>query len=156
MKVICDQQHSSIIEHIYSPFKNQDSPHNSKHLFDIYSLTHIFWCMALAFTFLGRLSPKQIWIIALVLSIMFEIYENSPTQIEKYRRIETNSQGSSSYRGDTVINLIGDIITNMIGVYLALNLPIYSVIMILVGLFIRITQVLGVKYWTETFQFIFM
>jgi VanZ family protein len=158
MKVICDQQHSSVIEHIYSPFKNQDSPHNSKHLFDIYSLTHIFWCMALSlmsFTFL-RLSSKQIWVITVILSIMFEIHENSPPQIEKYIRIEVNSQGRSSYRGDTYINLIGDIISNMIGVYLALNLSIHSVIMILFGLFIRITQVLGVKYWTEMFQFVFM
>lgn len=40
--IICDQEHKNWYEHIYAPY-SINSPHNSKHMFDIYSLTHIFF-----------------------------------------------------------------------------------------------------------------
>ena len=85
---------------------------------------------------------------------LFEIHENLPEQIIKYRRIEVDSSGKSSYRGDSLINLIGDIIGNVIGIYLALTLGNSITTIILIILFLVITNVVGLSYWVEFLEFI--
>lgn len=151
---ICDQPHKHWYEYIYnSHYVN--SPHNSKHLFDIYTLSHIFWGALL--TLVGRTifnNSIYVPIGVFILTTYFEIHENIKDQIVKYRRIEIDSNGTSSYRGDALINSIGDIIGNVIGIYLVLSLPFSIIMIILIILFMVITNVVGLSYWTEFFEFL--
>ena len=163
---ICDQPHSSPIEYIYNKYY-PNSPHNSKHMFDIYSFTHTFWSM-FVFVLLRLLLSKinfyitdlQLAIVVFLITSYFEIHENQEEQIIKYRRIEIDANGHSSYRGDTVMNIIGDIISNSIGIFLAYYLLNSSggkysnyVIPTLILIFGIITKVVGVGYWLEFFEF---
>ena len=146
MILCCDQPHKYWFEQIYWPF-SINSPHNSKHLFDIYSLTHIFWLLLLSIICKNLFYNKTIPITLLIItSTLFELYENSNDQIIKYNRIEVNSMGESSYRGDSLINLIGDIISNLIGIYIAYEYSNNISIIILILLFLIITFVVGFSY----------
>jgi hypothetical protein len=156
----CDQPHKYWYEYLWSSYYPL-SPHNSKHLFDIYSFTHLFWLMLLTLIFKKIFSqqfcPQQCRLIVvalIIISTYFEIHENKQEQIVKYRRIEINSSGNTSYRGDSILNIIGDVIFNLIGIYLGIVLGEHSIIMILVGIFALIVKVVGFSYWTEFFRFL--
>ena len=90
----------------------------------------------------------------IVLTIMFEVYENLPQQIKKYRRIEISESKTTSYRGDSGINIIGDIIFNVIGVYLGYKLKTMTSLITLFITFIGITRTVGFSYWTEFISFL--
>jgi hypothetical protein len=151
MLYICNQPHQFPYEYLYSSYQI-DSPHNSKHLFDIYTLTHVFWLIVLAS--LGKMiNNSYILPIIFVSSVFFEMYENDHRQIIKYNRIETDSYGYSSYRGDSAMNVVGDIIGNIVGIYIGMFFSGKAVIIILVALFAVITQVVGLSYWTDLPQF---
>src|SRR5215210_7514290 len=102
----CDQDHKNWYEQIYWPYY-PDSSHNSKHFFDIYSLTHLY-CYLLLGTIFKNLFGYNIFVIyfLIISGIIFKIYKNRPEQLIKYNRIEINSKGDSSYRGDTIQNSI--------------------------------------------------
>lgn len=163
LKKLCDQPHSKWHEYIYHKYY-PNSQHNSKHMFDVYSLTHTFWSFFL-FVALRTILPKinfkitdfQLAMLVFVFTTYFEIHENEEEQIVKYRRIEINENGESSYRGDTMINILGDITSNSIGIYLGyilsngLSSYIIPVLLLLFGL---ITKIVGMGYWIEFFQFL--
>jgi len=153
---ICDQQHNYWWEHIYHPYYPK-SPHNSKHLLDIYTLTHIFWPMLTVYLS-KKIFKKNVWITIFIyiLVVYFEIYENKMEQIVKYRRIEIDTDGYTSYRGDSTLNLVGDILANIMGIYLAYNIEsdIYSILIMLI-LFILVTKTVGYTYWTSFIKFAF-
>lgn len=154
--IICDQKHKNWYEHIYSPHYI-NSPHNSKHLFDIYSLSHLFTFLLLGIITKNLFGNNIIVILLLVLSgIIFEIYENSEEQIIKYRDIEYNSSSSYSYSGDSKLNIFGDIISNIFGIYLAYNFPNNFNIIVSISLFVMLTSELGFNYWTDAFRFMLM
>jgi len=119
-------------------------------MFDIYSITHVFW-PALMTSILVNIFGKNIYIpiCAMIISIYFEIYENSPKQIVKYRRIEIDSAGNTTYRGDTLLNIIGDILFNIIGIYIGYTATNTVTAIILLILFIIVTSVTGITYWTD-------
>ena len=163
MPYFCDQPHKYWYEHLYNLYY-PNSPHNSKHLFDIYTLTHIFWGLLLFIVFKTvlpffsiNIDDFYIIIILFVLTTYFEIHENQKEQIIKYRRIEISESGESSYRGDTFLNFIGDIIGNCIGLYIGYKY-IYSHGSIQMGalaiLFTIITNVVGLSYWTDFLEFV--
>src|SRR5262245_15392909 len=81
-------------------------PHNSQHLFDPYSFTHIlhgiFFCGMLKL-FWPRMAIRWRFLWAVILQCGWEILENSPLVIERYRSA-TAAQG---YLGDSVVNSIG-------------------------------------------------
>jgi hypothetical protein len=154
---ICDQPHEHWYEYLYNSYK-VNSPHNSKHLFDIYSITHVFWFALLSILLKNiKIFDKEIIIIALVfLSIVFEIHENTDKQIILYNRIEQSSTGISSYRGDSFINVIGDIACNFIGIMIGFNINYYNTFIILVILFLIITKMVGLEYWSDFLKFLFV
>lgn len=148
----CDQPHNYWYEHIID-FEPK-SAHGSKHMFDIYSFTHIFWPLLLT------LIAKKIFgtsiyvpIAIFIITTIFELYENIPENIIKYHRIEVDSSGESTYRGDSTINIIGDIIFNAIGIYIGYMYSDSVNLIILVLTFIVITSVVGIKYWTEFLRY---
>lgn len=167
-KHICDQNHEKWYEYIYYPYY-KDSTHNSKHMFDIYTLTHVFWSAVLMYiisnmnlielntTLSATLSVTAI--VSLIITVYFEYHENLPESIKKYRRLEIDSMGKTTYRGDTTINIFGDIIGNVIGIILIVLamtdiMTIQDVLLILLLIFIYVTNVVGIEYWTDFISFL--
>jgi hypothetical protein len=85
------------------------STHNSQHLVDPYSFTHVlhgileFWIIGLIF---GRFPLAWRMLIAVVIESTWEVAENSSYVIQRYREATI----SLDYFGDSVINSISDIL----------------------------------------------
>ena len=97
------------------------SAHNSQHIFDPYSFTHVlhgFVFYALLALALPRL--PMLWRLALSIAIeaAWEVIENSPAIIERYRQATL----ALGYQGDTVVNSLADLLCCGIGFALARRL----------------------------------
>lgn len=94
------------------------SSHTSQHLFDPYTFTHIlhgvlfFWLTGLIFS---ALAMQWRFLIAVVVEAAWEILENSPFIIEKYRE----NTASLDYFGDSIANSIGDVVACSFGFWIA-------------------------------------
>jgi len=90
----------------------------SQNFADPYSLSHVLHGI-IFYWLLWAIAPK--WplhwrmMAALVLEIGWELLENSPWVIERYRQ----QTASLDYTGDSIINSIGDALMTMIGFYFA-------------------------------------
>ena len=97
------------------------SSNNSQQLLDPYSFTHIlhgfllFWIITLLFR---RMGPEWQISLALVCEAGWEVFENTPYVIDRYRT-ETAALG---YQGDTVLNSLGDLMCAFIGILIARQL----------------------------------
>ena len=94
----------------WSPWSWQiNSAHNSQHLIDAYSFTHIlhgileFWILGLVFR---RLPPAWRLVLAVAIEATWEVVENSSYVIERYRAMTV----SLDYYGDSVVNSVSDIV----------------------------------------------
>jgi hypothetical protein len=93
----------------------------SQQLLDPYSFTHVlhgflfFWLIALLFR---RLTATWQVLVALLLEGAWEIFENTPFVIDKYRT-ETAALG---YTGDTIVNSFGDLMCALAGFLIARKL----------------------------------
>ena len=99
------------------------SEHNSQHLFDPYSFTHIehgLLLYALLRPFARRLGPGNRLILAVGLEAVWEVVENSSAVIERYRQATI----ALGYAGDSVVNSLGDIAACTLGFCLANRLPV--------------------------------
>ena len=108
------------------------SADNSQHIADWYSLSHMihgFLFCFLGWLLLRRNPAGDRLIAAIVIEASWELLENSPLIIERYRH-ETASLG---YSGDSVINSVSDICFMMIGFALARRLPVWATIALGVG-----------------------
>jgi len=98
-------------------------PENSQQLIDWYSPSHlIHGLLFYALLWLvARRRPRGLRaLIALLLECGWEILENSPIIIDRYREATI----SLGYRGDSVINSVSDITFMLIGFALAARLPV--------------------------------
>jgi len=102
---------------------NTMSAENSQHLADWYSPSHLIhglllyallWCVARSATVGQRV------VAALLIEAGWEIVENSPVIIERYRAATI----SLGYNGDSVINSLADIGFMLIGFAVAARLPV--------------------------------
>ena len=97
------------------------SANNSQQLFDPYSFTHVlhgflfFWLIALLFR---RMNSSWQISLALLLEGAWEVFENTPFVIDKYRT-ETAALG---YTGDTIVNSFGDLMCALVGFMIARKL----------------------------------
>ena len=100
------------------------SSHNSQHLFDPYSFTHILhgvvFCGLLTWAF-PQLSPRWRLFLAISLAAIWEVFENSQFTIERYRAITA----AIGYQGDTIFNSLGDILCCGIGFAIARRLGLW-------------------------------
>ncbi len=110
------------------------SPHNSQHVIDPYALSHLEHGLAL-FLLLGLarrrwLTPTgKLYIVALV-EAAWEIVENTPWLIERYRTATI----SLDYFGDSILNSLGDLAVCLLGAQIARQSPWWVTVGLLVSL----------------------
>jgi Protein of unknown function (DUF2585) len=112
---------------------NVNSPHNSQHFFDPYSLSHMlhgFLFFALLWLVRVRLDTRWRLVAATAIEVAWEVLENSPIIINRYR----SATISIGYEGDAVLNSLGDIVSFVIGYFIASRLKLWQGI----GLFLLI------------------
>ncbi len=114
------------------------SSENSQHLTDWYTFTHLLHGIGfyvLLWVAARRLPPGTRFMAAVLLEAAWEVVENSPFIIERYRAATI----SLDYYGDSVINSLSDIATMMIGYGFAKIAPVWTAI----ALFVAIEVVLA-------------
>lgn len=93
------------------------SSHLSQHLFDPYSFSHLLHGL-IFYGVLRLLAPSttrlQQLLFALSLEAGWEILENSPFIIDRYRQ----STMALNYYGDTIVNSVGDLLSCAVGFWL--------------------------------------
>jgi len=97
------------------------SAHNSQHLVDPYTATHLLHGVlyfALLRWIVGPRWPHARVLIALGVEVTWEIIENTPAVIARYR-----ATGATGYTGDTIANSLGDIAASLLGYLAAMSLP---------------------------------
>lgn len=98
-----------------------ESSHNSQHLFDPYSFTHMLHgvviCGLLAWAAPRMPFAWKIWVVVAV-EAAWEVLENSEFVIRRYR----TATAALGYEGDSVANSLGDMLSGAVGLWLASRL----------------------------------
>jgi hypothetical protein len=110
-----------------------NSAENSQHLTDWYTLSHIVHGL-LFYAALRWLLPNQSLpvraILASVLEAAWEVAENTPAVIGRYR----DATIALGYTGDSVVNSVADLLAMLLGFGLAARLPAWTAVMLAAGL----------------------
>lgn len=112
------------------------SSHNSQHFIDPYTFTHVLHGVILCglLFWLPDAVPEWIrYLTAIVLEAGWEILENSPIIIERYRMATI----SKDYFGDSVANSVADILACTAGYWLAYQLRVVRSV-----IFFAVTEVI--------------
>lgn len=101
----------------------------SQRLADPYSFSHIAHGLiffALLHSVAKGLSVQSKYFIALVFEVSWELLENSPLVINRYREATI----ATGYCGDSIFNSLSDILMMSLGFYLAWKLPVWCSILL--------------------------
>lgn len=108
-------------------------PENSQQLIDWYSFTHVLHGIGFYFL-LWLIAPRTPVMLRLTLAVGlevgWEILENTPFIIERYRQ-QALAQG---YVGDSILNSLSDTVVAIFGFGLARLLPVWGSVAVVVGL----------------------
>jgi hypothetical protein len=110
-----------------------NGPDNSQHLSDWYTPSHVihgFLLAGLTSLLLRRRSPGFRLTAAVLVEAAWEILENSPFVIERYR----HATMALGYTGDSVLNSVSDICAMILGFLIARRLPLWATVALAVGL----------------------
>ncbi|WP_018633285.1 DUF2585 domain-containing protein [Neomegalonema perideroedes] len=100
-----------------------DGPDNSQHIADWYTLSHVIhgflfygglWLIARRWSMGSRL------VAATLIEAAWEILENTPMVIDRYR----TATMALGYTGDSILNSVSDILFMILGFVLAARLPV--------------------------------
>jgi uncharacterized protein DUF2585 len=109
-----------------------ESPENSQQLADWYTFSHIihgFVFYGLLWLFVRRAPIGLRLALAVGIEVCWEITENTPLIIERYRQ----SAIAQGYFGDSVLNSVSDTLSAVLGFLLARALPTWSVVGLALG-----------------------
>lgn len=114
------------LRHIY--VSESSGKYTSQSVLDPYSLTHVSHGILL-FYILYLLHDFQTYssmiYIAIIYEVLWEIIENTPFIIRRYREQSTQSR---EYHGDSIVNSLGDIFSMTLGFFLAWTFPRYGIL----------------------------
>jgi hypothetical protein len=105
----------------------------SQHLTDWYSYSHVlhgiifYWLLSIVAK--GRLSVAARMVIAMGIEAGWEIFENTPFIINRYRAQTV----SRDYFGDSIVNSVGDMLSMLAGFLLASRLPAWVTVFLLIA-----------------------
>jgi hypothetical protein len=109
------------------------SAENSQHLADWYTYSHVihgFGFYLLLWLIAPRLPLGVRLVIAIGLEASWEIIENTPLVMERYRQAAL----AEGYFGDSVINSLSDTLAAVVGFLLARLLPVWSSIALVIAM----------------------
>jgi hypothetical protein len=110
-----------------------NSSENSQHIFDWYTPSHVIHGI-LFYVALWLIFPKAPvmlrFLLALGIEVAWEIIENTPFVIERYR----SGTISLSYNGDSIVNSVADSLAMASGFLLAARLPVLVSLLLIVAL----------------------
>lgn len=110
-----------------------NSSENSQHLTDWYTFTHILHGI-LFYAFFWWATPKwtltERFIAAVATEATWEIVENSPLIIDRYRTATI----ALDYYGDSIVNSLCDIVAMMVGFAFAWRLPVMASVALFIGM----------------------
>lgn len=118
----------------WTPFSFQVwSMHNSQHLVDPYTPSHIlhgliFYAALSLRPIASRTSRVTRALIAVGVEVAWELLENSPIIIDRYREVTA----SLDYAGDSVLNSVSDVVACLLGFWFASRAPTWASILLLV------------------------
>jgi uncharacterized protein DUF2585 len=105
----------------------------SQHLTDWYSYSHVlhgiifYWLLTMVAK--GRLSVAARMVIAMGIEAGWEIFENTPFIINRYRAQTV----SRDYFGDSIVNSVGDMLSMLVGFLIASRLPAWVTVFLLIA-----------------------
>jgi hypothetical protein len=107
------------------------SSENSQHIADWYTFTHIIHGIGfyvLLWIVARRLPPDVRFLLAVIIEAAWEIVENTPFIINRYRAATI----SLDYYGDSIVNSMSDIVAMMIGYWIAKRAPVWVTVALVV------------------------
>jgi len=121
---------------------NPAGPETSQHLTDWYTFSHLlhgFWLYFFLWLMFSHLPIGARLILAVLLEAGWEILENTPFIIQRYRADTI----SAAYYGDTIVNSLSDTLTAVVGFLFAAWFP--PTVTILVGIAIEVGLALAIR-----------
>jgi len=113
-------------------YGGNDNVQSSQHLFDWYSPSHLIHGILFygaTFLVMRRFALGWRLLVATLVEGAWEILENTETVINRYREFTV----SGEYWGDSVVNSAADLGAMFLGFWLALRLPIWVSVLIIIG-----------------------
>ncbi|HEY1377069.1 MAG TPA: DUF2585 family protein, partial [Gemmataceae bacterium] len=125
-------------------------PHNSQHLFDPYSFSHVsHGALLCGLTWLVARPAGMKWrfCLAVAAEVAWEAIENSNVVIDRFRA----GAVAAGYRGDSIANSVGDVLACMVGFAAARRLGLWWSVALVgvieVGLYFWIGDNLFLDAW---------